>query len=113
MDETAIKRVMPHSLEAEQSIIGSMLLDREAITVTSEILLSDDFYQKQLGSIFGAMIQLYESNSPVDLVTLKNKLTEIGIIEQIGGIEYLTQLATSVPTSTHIKYYVKIVKEKS
>ena len=113
MDEAVIKRIMPHSLEAEQSVIGSMLLDREAITVASESLNIDDFYQKHLGSIFDAMIQLYNDNQPVDLVTLKNKLSELGIIEQIGGIKFLSQLATAVPTSAHIKHYANIVKEKA
>ena len=113
MDEAVIKKILPHSLEAEQSVIGSMLLDREAITFATEIINSEDFYQKHLGAIFNGMVELYNNNQPVDLITLQNKLNENGILEQIGGIKYLTEIASSVPTSAHIKYYANIVKEKA
>ena len=76
MDETLLKRVMPHSVEAEQSVIGAMLMDRDAITIASEILTTEDFYQKQYGILFEAMVELYTENSPVDLVTLQNRLRE-------------------------------------
>ncbi|TCT13132.1 replicative DNA helicase [Natranaerovirga pectinivora] len=113
MDEAVIKKVLPHSLEAEQSVIGSMLLDREAISVASETLHSEDFYQKQLGLVFDSIIELYNSNQPVDLVTLQNKLNQKGILEQVGGIKHLSDLANAVPTSTNIKQYANIVSEKS
>ena len=70
MEEALIKRILPHSIEAEQSVIGSMILDRDAILVASEILTSDDFYQKQYGIIFDAMVELCNEGKPVDLVTL-------------------------------------------
>ena len=76
MEEALIKRIPPHSLEAEQSVIGAMLLDRDAILVASEILTSDDFYQNQYGIIFDAMVELCNEGKPVDLVTLQNRLKE-------------------------------------
>ena len=75
MEEALIKRILPHSMEAEQSVIGSMILDRDAILVASEILTSDDFYQKQYGIIFDAMVELCNEGKPVDLVTLQNRLS--------------------------------------
>ena len=72
MEEALIKRILPHSIEAEQSVIGSMLMGREAIMAASEILTSDDFYQHQYGVIFDAMVELFNEGKPVDLVTLQN-----------------------------------------
>ena len=74
MEEALIKRILPHSIEAEQSVIGSMILDRDAILVASEILTSDDFYQSQYGIIFDAMVELCNEGKPVDLITLQNRL---------------------------------------
>ena len=76
MEETLIKRIMPNSLEAEQSVVGSMLMDKDAIVTAMEMLISEDFYHKQYGIIFDTMVELYSKNLPVDLVTLQNKLKE-------------------------------------
>ena len=76
MEEALIKRILPHSIEAEQAVIGSMILDRDAILVASEILTSDDFYQSQYGVLFDAMLELYNEGKPVDLVTLQERLRE-------------------------------------
>lgn len=76
MDEIAIKRILPHSVEAEQAVIGSMIMDREAIVVASEIILGDDFYNKQYGILFETMVELNDKGYPVDLVTLQDKLKE-------------------------------------
>ena len=76
MEEALIKRILPHSIEAEQSVIGSMILDRDAILVASEILTSDDFYQSQYGIIFDAMVELCNEGKPVDLITLQNRLKD-------------------------------------
>ena len=76
MEEALIKRILPHSIEAEQSVIGSMILDRDAILIASEILTSDDFYQKQYGIIFDTMVELCNEGKPVDLITLQNRLKE-------------------------------------
>ena len=76
MEEAVIKRIMPNSLEAEQSVIGSMIMDRDAIMAASEILIAEDFYHKQYGILFEAMLELFEDGKPVDLVTLQNRLKE-------------------------------------
>ncbi|WP_105617367.1 replicative DNA helicase [Vallitalea okinawensis] len=113
MEENNIRRIPPHSVEAEQSVLGSMLIDRDAIASASEVLSGDDFYRPDHKIIYDAMIELYQKNSPVDLVTLKTRIEEKGVLDQIGGINYLSDLAASVPTSVHIKQYVKIVEDKA
>ena len=84
MEEALIKRILPHSIEAEQSVI----LDRDAILVASEILTSDDFYQKQYGIIFDAMVELCNEGKPVDLITLQNRLKEKELPPDISSMEY-------------------------
>ena len=113
MDQVNIKRIPPHSIEAEQSVLGSMLLDRDAISTASEVLQGEDFYRPDHKAIFEAIVELYNKSEAVDLVTLKNKIEENGVLEQIGGLKYLSRLATSVPTSVHINEYSKIVEEKA
>lgn len=111
--EESIKRIPPHSLEAEQSVIGSMIMDRDAIGIALENIDGDDFYQPDLKLIFEGIVNLYQTNRPVDLVTLQTKLKDSGQLEMMGGIEYLSKLAIAVPTSAHIEQYAVIVKEKS
>ena len=113
MEEALIKRIPPHSLEAEQSVIGAMLLDRDAILVASEILTSDDFYQNQYGIIFDAMVELCNEGKPVDLVTLQNRLKEKDLPPDISSMEYVRELIEAVPTSANVKYYANIVSEKA
>lgn len=113
MDETLLKRVMPHSVEAEQSVIGAMLMDRDAITIASEILTTEDFYQKQYGILFEAMVELYTENSPVDLVTLQNRLRGKDVPPEISSLEFVGDLITAVPTSVNVKFYAEIVAEKA
>ena len=78
-EEQVIKRIMPHSVEAEQSVIGSMMIDRDAIITASEMLLPEDFYGKQFGTLFEAIVELQESDGVVDVVTLQDKLSEKGV----------------------------------
>ncbi len=113
MDEALIKRVLPHSLEAEQSVIGSMILDRDAILIASEILTSEDFYQKQYGAVFDAMVELCNEGKPVDLVTLQNRLKEKNLPPDISSMEYVRELLQTVPTSANVRYYAEIVSEKA
>ncbi len=113
MDEAVIKRILPHSIEAEQSVIGSMLMDREAIVVASEIVMGEDFYSKQYGVLFEAMVELNEEGQPVDLVTLQNRLREKDVPPEVSSLEFVRDLMTTVPTSANIKYYANIVAEKS
>ncbi len=113
MDETVLKRVMPHSVEAEQSVIGSMIMDREAIVVASEMISGEDFYNKQYGILFETMVELNDKGMPVDLVTLQDKLKEKDVPPEVSSLEFVRDLITAVPTSANIKYYSNIVAEKS
>ena len=113
MDETLIKRVKPHSTEAEQSVIGSMIMDRDAIMAASDILTPDDFYNKQYGIMYKAMVDIYSEGKPVDLVTLQERLKTMNVPPEVSSLEFVRELITAVPTSANIKHYANIVKEKS
>ncbi|MCC8081864.1 MAG: replicative DNA helicase [Lachnospiraceae bacterium] len=113
MEETVVKRIMPNSLEAEQSVIGSMLMDRDAMLAAFEMLTKDDFYYQQYGLLFETIIELFNSGSAVDLITLQNRLREKQAPPEISSLEYMGGLITSVPTSVNIKDYVRIVREKA
>ncbi|RBP44046.1 replicative DNA helicase [Garciella nitratireducens] len=108
-----IGRVPPQSIEAEQSVLGAMLLDKEAIAVATEILKAEDFYREAHGAIFDAIVQIYNRSQPVDLITLSEQLKNTNILEEVGGIGYISDLANTVPASSNVKYYAKIVEEKS
>jgi replicative DNA helicase len=108
-----ILKIPPNNLEAEQSVIGAMLLDKNAISGASEILRGEDFYKEAHRHIFETMLELYDKDEPIDLVTLVDSLRMKGILEAIGGVTYLSNLAASVPTTSNVKYYARIVEEKS
>ena len=113
MEETLLKRVLPHSVEAEQSVIGSMIMDREAIVVASEIVTGDDFYSKQYGVLFDTMVELNNEGKPVDVVTLQDRLKEKEVPPEVSSLEFIAELVAGVPTSANIKYYANIVAEKA
>ena len=113
MDDSLIKRVLPHSVEAEQSVIGSMLMDREAIIAASEIITADDFYQHQYGVMFEAMVELFNENRPVDLITLQNRLKEKDVPPEVSSLDFVRDIITTVPTSANVKSYANIVREKA
>ena len=113
MEETVLKRILPHSVEAEQSVIGSMIMDREAIVVASEIITGEDFYNKQYGILFETMVELNDEGRPVDLVTLQDRLKEKDVPPEVSSLEFVRDLITAVPTSANIKYYAGIVSEKA
>ena len=113
MEETLINRTMPNSREAEQSVIGSMIMDKDAILTAMEMLISEDFYYKQYGILFDTMIELYSKGLPVDLVTLQNKLKEKDVPAEIASLEFVRDLLNAVPTSANVKYYAQIVKDNS
>ncbi|SHJ40821.1 replicative DNA helicase [Parasporobacterium paucivorans] len=113
MDEALIKRVLPHSVEAEKSVIGSMMMDEDAVAKASEILVADDFYGRQYGVVFDAMVEMYNQGKPVDLITLNNKLKEKDVPPELAGIEFIKELLEAVPTSANIKHYAEIVHEKA
>ncbi len=113
MDEALVKRVLPNSLEAEQSVIGAMLLDKDAILTTSEILHKDDFYQNVYGILFEAIVELYTEGKPVDLITLQQRLKEKEVPPEVSSLSFVKDLLDMVPTSANAKYYAEIVSEKS
>ena len=113
MDEAIIKRVMPSSVEAEQSVIGAMLMDREAILSATEILHPEDFYYHQYGVMFEAMAELHNEGRPVDLVTLQDRLKEKNVAPEVYSIEMVRELLNAVPTSANVKSYAQIVHDKA
>lgn len=112
-DEALIKKIMPHSLEAEQSVIGSMLMDVDAIDAASEILTGDDFYARANGVIFEAMKDLRAENKPVDIITLSERLKSSGAPEEMTSTEFIKEILNAVPTSANVKHYAQIVYEKA
>lgn len=113
MDESFMKRVLPHSVEAEQSVIGSMLMDKEAVIAASEILVSTDFYHSQYGIMFESMVELLNEGKPVDLITLQDRLKEKDVPPEVSSLDFVRDIVTTVPTSANIKSYARIVSEKA
>lgn len=106
-------RIMPNNQDAEQSVLGSMILDKNAIAQVLEILKADDFYRESHKTIFNAVLELFQKDIPIDLVTLSENLRSVDKLESVGGITYITELASSVPTTLNLGSYIKIVSEKS
>lgn len=115
MEEALIKRVMPHSIEAEKAVVGAMLMDndKEAILSASEIISGQDFYQTAYGTIFDAMVELFNEGRPVDSLTLMERLKEKDVPPEIESMEFMRELLNAVTTSANVKYYAEIVSEKS
>nr|WP_282956995.1 replicative DNA helicase [Keratinibaculum paraultunense] len=113
MEAHILGKIPPHSLEAEQSVLGAMLINQEAINTAIEQLAPEDFYKEANKEIFKAMIELYKRNEPVDIITLSEELKRKDILENIGGVTYLTSLSGGVAISSNIKYYCDIVEEKA
>lgn len=105
-------KLPPQNLDAEKSLLGALLLDREAMNKVADIIKPEDFYQRGHQLICQAAFSLYEKHEPIDLLSLSNKLSEMGELENVGGLAYLTSLVNSVPTSAHIATYAKIVQRK-
>ena len=110
-EETLLKRVLPHSMEAEQSVIGCMILSREAITIAADMLQEEDFYNRQYGVVFQAIVELYDAGRSVDLVTLQNKLREKDVPPEVSSLEFVRDLMLMVQTAAHIADYANIVSE--
>ena len=113
MEDALIKRVLPHSIEAEQSVIGSMLMDKDAIIAASELLSEADFYQRSYGIMFDAMTELFNEGKPVDLVTLQDRLKEKDVPPEVSSLEFVREILGTVPTSANAKSYANIVREKA
>ena len=113
MDEALIKRILPHSDEAERAVIGAMLMDADAIVTASEIIGSDDFYQRQYGILFDVMTELYGEDKPVDLVTLQERLKNKDVPPELTSVEFISGIVNDVPLSANVKYYAETVAEKA
>lgn len=113
MEDAYIRKKQPYNMEAEQSVIGSMLMDRDAIATVNDMLTKDDFYNAQYGLLFEHMSALFKEGKPVDIVTLSNRLKENNVSEEIAGMKYIGDILDSVPTSANAKYYAQIVADKS
>ena len=111
--ETILEKLSPQNLEAEMAVLGSMLMDEEAISVAVELLSRDSFYKDSHRKIFESISDLFNSNKAVDIITLADELKRKGVLEEVGGVSFLSALANSVPTAANISHYVSIVKEKS
>ncbi len=111
--ENVIPKIMPHNKEAEQSILGSMLIDKECLVSSFEALKTDDFYLESNKLIFDAMQELFNRNEPIDIVTVSAELTAKNSLEAIGGIEYLSYLATTLPTTANLRQYIDLVLDRS
>lgn len=107
----AVQKVPPHSDEAETSVLGSILIDRDAIVQVSEFLRPEHFYQGKHSDIYQAMLTLFENREPIDLVTLPQKLKEMKLLPNVGGVSYLSTLVERVPSSANIKHYGEIIQE--
>lgn len=115
MEEAVIKRIMPHSTEAERAVIGAILMNKDAAMTTSEIITGKDFYQTAYGIVFDAMIELFHMGRPIDLITLQEHLKEKNVPPEVSGLEFVKDLIAEmgVETSANVKYYAQIVQEKS
>ncbi len=105
-------KLPPQNLDAEKSLLGALLLDQDAMNKIADLVRSEDFYQRNHQLIAEAAFGLFERREPIDLLSLSNKLSDMGVLENIGGLAYLTSLVNSVPTSAHIATYAKIVQRK-
>ena len=108
-----IGKVPPQDMEAEQAVIGSMLTDKDAVSASVQVLKAEDFYREDNKAIYMAILNLYHRAEPIDIITVKAELESMGKFEQVGGLEYLTELPTKVPTTANAQKYIKIVEEKA
>lgn len=113
MDISAIGKIPPHNLEAEQAALGCMLLDSDVIPIVTELLKSEDFYRDDHREIFDAIIDLAEKALPVDLITVSEQLKLRGTLDGVGGLQRLADLTSAVPTTANARHYTKIVEEKA
>ncbi|MDD6328046.1 MAG: replicative DNA helicase [Eubacteriales bacterium] len=113
MDENTIRRIKPHSKEAEQSVVGAMIMDRNVISDLADLLSKDDFYDARYGILFEAMVELYREGQPVDLITLTDRLRKKEVPEEISSTTFIGEIVSMVPTSANARHYAQIVQDKS
>ncbi|MEK7193617.1 MAG: replicative DNA helicase [Patescibacteria group bacterium] len=112
MSKKSQLKIPPQDLEVEQSVLGALLIDKNAIIKVADILIAKDFYSPAHEKIYNAIIDLYEKSQPIDILSLTTKLKEKDILKEIGGSSYLAELTNKVPTASHVDHYAKIVKDK-
>lgn len=112
-DITQIEKIPPQNIEAEKSLLGSILIDKDAMLKISDIISESDFYKRGHSYIYEIMVELYQKNEPIDVLTMANRLEEKKLLEGCGGKSYLIELSNSVPTASHIAQYAEIIKKKS
>ena len=112
-NNTQFQNVPPHDTEAEQAVLSSVFMDKDAASIAMENLRGDDFYNIDYKIIFEASEELYHSGIPIDIITIKSKLEEKNLFEQVGGVQGLANIVSAVGNSVNIKHYIKIVEEKS
>jgi replicative DNA helicase len=113
MNEMFDDRIPPQNIEAEQAVLGAIFLEPASLITASEILIPEDFYRASHQKIYNVMLKLADKGEPVDLVTVTSELADANLLEEIGGVSYLSDLANAVPTAANIEYYGRIVEEKS
>lgn len=106
-------KLPPQNIQAESSLLGSILLDQEAMTKVADVVRSEDFYEQRHNKIYQAMLSLYEQSKPIDVLTVTDKLENSESIDEIGGASYVTELSNSVPSAAHVQYYAEIVSQKA
>ena len=111
-DKKSNLRIPPQSIDAEKAILGSIMLRPGAIHEINDFINTDSFYAAKHGNIYKVMLELSSKGEPIDILSLSHKLEEKGLLDQIGGSSYLSELTTSVPASTNIKYYADMVNKK-
>lgn len=113
MPRDTIDKLPPQNVEAEQSVLGAIILDNDSLPKVIEILSIDDFYRETHRRLYGAILSLFEKNEPIDIVTLTDYMRRTNELESVGGLSYLSSLASGVLTSANVKYHAKIVREKA
>ncbi len=111
--EVAAGRVPPQNIDAETSLLGSILIEKDAIIKIADMVTPDDFYVDRNGTIFAGILDLYEQRQPIDVISLSGKLSDAGELERVGGSAYITELTMAVPTAAHVVHYAGIVAHKS
>ena len=105
-------KLPPQNIEAESSVLGALMIDKDAIIKVADLLRSEDFYQPAHGKIYENILKLFESHQPIDILSITTKLKEANVLSEVGGSAYLTELINAVPTASHVTHYAKIVREK-
>ena len=106
-------RLPPHNLDAERSVLGALLLEENAVVEVAEFLLPEDFYYDKHARIYEAMLNLYEKREPIDLVTVPQELQAFKALDVVGGVSYLTELLSEIPTASNVAFHARIVKDRS